>query len=522
MSTKKLIISSLCLIIFITACDKNTHFTETSSANKVPESSEKSLNINSKNSELNGYHDLYYDIINQSFFKCKDFDKLSKINFNPCNEIEKELYKAGYDIKRLKNFQFDMVNILDNNNRDIVMKVTIVEGKDKIKMELLMTFIYSNGKYNSVGSIFANSYINSYELVDIDGDNNYEIVVDYDLFNTKRWLEIYKCNNNLEWECIFKTMDSNLIYVEKYPYKFLDGFPKKLVIQKDKYHYNSVTQDDIISKIEYMFEYNGKKYELNNQKTLDTEEIIYPLISDENAVSNLQLIQESYTNCKDYKWLNKLNFFPSEDIDNSIKNHTAKIQKLYDFKFEKCSIWGKDNKDIIMRVTVETEVDSFELLMVFINKDDRYHLVGTLRSSGNSIEYELLDINNDDKPEMVSNRVSISNGAFGLLEIYQFNNTEGWECIFKNGNVNLHLFEIDYKFADGNPKKLLIDESRMYYNINNQQKKAEIIQYIFLFNGDQFELDESKNIWKSKMEDFKTYIIGKKMRSDWPLDHWIV
>jgi hypothetical protein len=509
---KKIImmIISLCVIFLISSCSKITNIAVENDINLDSEITEENLNIKTSltNSALNEYHNRYYNIISQSFAKCNDYDKLNKINFDPCNEMEKALYNADYDLKNLKKFQFNMVNILDTKNRDITMKVTVVEGEDKVNIELLMVFIYNNNKYYLAGSIFADSYINNYELVDIDDNNSYEVVIDYNTFNGKRWLEVYKCHKTSEWECIFKDMNANLIYVEKYPYKFLDGPPKDLIVKKEKYYYSSLTKKHINKIIEYKYHYNGKIYEPSSQIILAKEKIIDVAIDDENAPSYYQLIQESYTNCKDYKWLDDLNFSPSKDIENEIKNHYGKIRKLYDFKFEKCNIWGKNSSDIIMRVKIESEIDSFELLMVFINKDDKYHLVGTLEAATNSIEYELIDLNNDDKPEMISNYILNINGNLGLLEIYQFNNPQGWECIFENGSVDLNLFELNYEFSDENTKELIINESRMYYNTNDQQKKAETIQYIFHYNGEQFELDESKKIWKANMEDFKTYVIG--------------
>jgi hypothetical protein len=223
---------------------------------------------------------------------------------------------------------------------------------------------------------------------------------------------------------------------------------------------------------------------------------------------NYDLIFQAYTKCSDFEWLNEIDFNPCEAIDKELPGFPDIIDSIYDFNFERVSLWNTGAKDdIIMNASIDMEFDGFDLVMVFVKDNDKYNAVCTLTGTG-AIKHEIVDIEDDGKSEIVFNNTT-TDYRYGWINIYRFKDKTRMDLIFKKDNIDLALYQISYKFIEGElPNELLITEDKTYINNENEQKIAETIQYLYTFNDQEYILNRTETIYKSPLEDYKTDMLG--------------
>ena len=221
---------------------------------------------------------------------------------------------------------------------------------------------------------------------------------------------------------------------------------------------------------------------------------------------NYNIINDAYINCKDYNWLKQMNFTPCEAIKQELEKN-MEIRKIWNLKFEKCSISESGNSDIIMQAKIEnTRNEQFTALFVFINSDNNYYNSKSIFLTSNQISYSLIDINKDNKYEILFDYLLIANGTYRYLEIYQYNE-KNVKCIFEE-HIDISTTSISYRFIEEVPQKLLMKKNKTYFDLNDKKKIAEKKQYIYQYDGDRYELEEKKNLYNSDLSDFKAYTLG--------------
>lgn len=223
----------------------------------------------------------------------------------------------------------------------------------------------------------------------------------------------------------------------------------------------------------------------------------------EDSDTNYDIIYKAYINCKDYEWLNQMNFSPCKEISTKYTD----VRKLWDFKFERCNIYGNGNADIIMQVNIEDIwKQQFVLLMVFIKADNKYYTVNSLSTSSGSISYKLIDIDGDNKFEILFDYLLLANGTYRYLEIYQCHEKTSMDCIFEK-YIDTSSYSMSYSFTEESPKKLLVKENKTYFNTKDKRKIAEKKHFLYQYRDDGYRLKEEKTVWKSNMKDFKSYTL---------------
>ena len=260
---RKIVTNSIFIFLIIvimctfTACGEKAEVVseQTNKTTKKPETTET---VKDDNSTLG--------VIYNAYCSCEDYKWLNKINFSPCNAINKKLKDEDIDIKRLWDFQFEKCNIFGNNQTDIIMQV-MAEQTNSSTFKLLMIFIYDENEYYDVFSLALTSGCVDYEFIDIDGDGKSEILFDYlTLANaTYRYLEIYQCDDKGNLICIYEKNVNTALYTISYGFE--EKRPLDFWVIVNKTYYNTDYERKTAKTIKYIYQYNNK-YVLKEKELL--------------------------------------------------------------------------------------------------------------------------------------------------------------------------------------------------------------------------------------------------------------
>ncbi len=232
--------------------------------------------------------------------------------------------------------------------------------------------------------------------------------------------------------------------------------------------------------------------EKRGEKTCRTDHV--------SNTSNGSIIYDSFIKCQDYKQLKQLGFSPCHAMENKIEKiqENISIEKIEDISFAYCNFTG-NNKDIIMVASVKTNVFDFDMMLLFPNYTGE--VVFDVMAQEKTLNYQLVDLDGDGISEIVVECLGV-NKSRKHVGIYRYE--KEIVPIFEK-NVDSYQYDISYKIIK---EQLTMRETKYYYNKSGKKKKAEVVEYEYVYDDTKMEQISKRKLWESKLEDFKAWTLG--------------
>ncbi len=216
--------------------------------------------------------------------------------------------------------------------------------------------------------------------------------------------------------------------------------------------------------------------------------------------TNGSIIYDSFVQCQDYSWLKQIGFLPCQAVEKKIGEiqENMTIKKMEDISFINCNITG-GNRDVIMRASVFTDIFDFDIMLLFVdyNEEAVFDFIAQKRT----LDYQLVDLDGNGISEIVIECLGL-NKSRKHMGIYCF---EREIVPILEKNVDSFQYDLSYQIVDGQVK---VRKTKYYYNKNNKKKKARVVEYTYMYNGNNMKQTDKKVVWKSKRKDFKAWTLG--------------